>query len=521
MGHDSKNPKKIERQREPWMPRLVKPIRQLFGRSSAKKVRITAVKSRPVLSLPVDELLHGIAEQRPNFSSTHWETRASALEIAVAQNAYETAEILAEEALSHLDDCPTEHRRKILRCIVDNLAARGESRRIIELIAKNKRELPKKGYAPEFFVDDVRSGTVDFSDYHAIYRAITSGQLSIEALTSFLASDRINLVETPQLNLLAFYAARRLGQRGFSESALTRYFESEGLRPLEVSSVDSENVLQDLREKSPSFSFLRRQRQQGPLVSIVCSAYRAKSTLGYAVRSLLAQTYPFIEVLLCDDGSDDETLTSAKELAKQDSRIRLFRSKGNQGTYNVRNALIAKARGQYITFHDSDDYAIPTRIETQLLAISELNARACVANWVRILNNGLSVFFRDGKEKRLSIVSLMVERDTMLQILPYRSARHSADLEMYERLLAQVGTGAIARIHAPLVLGLWSNQSLTRGCGSEALENGFRASSRRRYAELCFRQHLLGKDRLSDTAIDTELRNMGNYLEPRPVEELT
>jgi hypothetical protein len=521
MGYDSKNPEKIERRRERWRSRLVEPIRQLFGRSPSKKVRMTSVKSRPVLSLPVDELLRSIAEERPNFSSTNWETRASALEIAVAQNAYETAAILADEALSHFDDCPTEYRRKVLRCIIDNLAARGESRRIIELIALNRRDLPKKGYAPEFFEDGTKSLPVDFSDYHGVYRAITSGRLSLEELTSWLASDRVNLVETPQLNLLAFYAARRLGRRGLAESALARYFESEGLPPLEVSSVHSENVLQDLREKSHLFSLPRRQVPGSPLVSIVCSAYRAQSTLGYAVRSLLAQTHRFIEVLLCDDGSDDETLVIAQELAKQDSRIRLFRSKGNQGTYNVRNALIAKAKGQYITFHDSDDYAIPTRIETQLLAISECNARACVANWVRILNNGLGVFFRDGKEKRLSIVSLMVERDLLLEILPYRSARHSADLEMYERLLAQVGTGSIARIHAPLILGLWSNQSLTRGSGSEALENGFRASSRRHYAELCFRQHLLGKDRLSDAIIDTELRNMGNYLEPRGVEELT
>jgi hypothetical protein len=161
------------------------------------------------------------------------------------------------------------------------------------------------------------------------------------------------------------------------------------------------------------------------------------------------------------------------------------------------------------------------RIEMQLQALSETSAKVCVANWLRILPNGMFVFFRDGKAQRLCIVSLMVERELLLQQLPYRSARHSADLEMYDKLTQIAARGSVVRVHAPLVLGLWSSQSLTRGQGSEALENGYRAPSRRRYAELCFRQRLLGSSVITDAALNEALVAMGNFMEPRGVEELT
>jgi hypothetical protein len=179
------------------------------------------------------------------------------------------------------------------------------------------------------------------------------------------------------------------------------------------------------------------------------------------------------------------------------------------------------ARGKYVTFHDSDDYALPMRIETQLAAIERQSAKACVANWLRVLPNGLFVVFRDGNEQRLSIVSLMVERETLLSLLPYRSARHSADLEMFDRLMATLGHSAVVRVKAPLLLGLWSDQSLTRGQGSEALENGYRAPSRRHLAEICFRQRLFGTDVVGASEIEEALISTNNYKPASGVEPLT
>lgn len=484
-------------------------------------LQFSRVKPRPSPGLEVQALLRCLAQGQAVPTATAWSTLTEALELAVSENAYDTASALVDDALPRLEGCPKSSRKRVLRRIVDNLAARGEQQRIVELISSYHRELPKTGYAPEFFGDHGGLPPVNFDDYHAIYRALREGQLTPAQVLARFDAERSLVGKAPQVSLLLFYALRRLGHRGSAVTALSRYLRAEGLAPLSFSGAAFGNVLEALQGQRSWFRRRSRHCDESPLVSVVCSAYRAESTLGYAVRSLLAQTHEHLEVLLCDDGSDDATFALAQQLAQSDRRVRLFRSKGNQGTYNVRNALIPLCRGRYVTFHDGDDYALPSRFETQLLALKETNARACVANWLRILPDGLVVFFRDGKEKRLSIVSLMVERELMLKLLPYRSARHSADLEMYERLLAEVGPCAVARVTAPLLFGLWSSQSLTRGQGSEALENGYRAPSRRRYAELCFRQRLLGMDALPNQAIDDELRAMGNYFEPRGVEAVT
>ena len=131
-------------------------------------------------------------------------------------------------------------------------------------------------------------------------------------------------------------------------------------------------------QRSPAESAFERPRAVADapdLVSIIMSAHNSAATIGYAVRSILAQSYGNIELLICDDGSSDATSAELDKL-RGDPRIRLFRSRGNQGTYGVRNSLIPEARGAYITFHDSDDFALPDRIERQLGFLKQEGAAA-------------------------------------------------------------------------------------------------------------------------------------------------
>jgi hypothetical protein len=466
----------------------------------------------PPLDDRVVGLLRGIAETNAVPPNTEWSELAAALEVASRENAYLSSEVLASEALFRIESCPAELRKAVIRRSVDGWVAAGRTAEVLPLLARQADALPESGYRPENFVAQLPPNLPLGGDRHLVYRALREGALSPPSLLEWLRSQSSSVVR-PELELFRCFA---LGQLGDAEAsgALTRYLEfyrtSKVIYPARIAS----NVLEEI----PSSPLT--PRRDGPLVSVVCSAYRAASTLRYAVSSLLNQTHGNLEVLLCDDGSDDETPNVARELAETDERIRLFRSKGNQGTYNVRNGLLPFARGKYVTFHDSDDYALPARLETQLAAIELLAAKACVSNWLRVLPNGLFVFFRDGKEQRLSIVSLMVERELLMSLLPYRSARHSADLELFDRLIATVGHSAVARVKAPLLFGLWSAQSLTRGQGSEALENGYRAPSRRHFAEICFRQRLFGADLISDRQIDEALVQTGNYKPARGVEPL-
>lgn len=92
-----------------------------------------------------------------------------------------------------------------------------------------------------------------------------------------------------------------------------------------------------------------------PLISVIVPVYNIEEYLPRCVHSIAAQTYRNLEILLVDDGSTDGTGRMCEELAKEDSRIRVFH-KENGGPSSARNLGIAQARGEYLGFVDSDDY---------------------------------------------------------------------------------------------------------------------------------------------------------------------
>ena len=93
-------------------------------------------------------------------------------------------------------------------------------------------------------------------------------------------------------------------------------------------------------------------------ISVIVPVYNSIDCLEKCVRSLCAQTYADLEILLIDDGSTDGTAALVEELAKLDSRIRIHQ-KDNGGASSARNAGIALATGDYLAFADSDDYLEP------------------------------------------------------------------------------------------------------------------------------------------------------------------
>ena len=101
-----------------------------------------------------------------------------------------------------------------------------------------------------------------------------------------------------------------------------------------------------------------------PLVSVVMPAYNAEKYVGYAIESILNQTYSNIELIIVDDFSIDYTWEIIKSY--KDKRIRTFRNKKNMGIANSTNRAIKEAMGEYIALMDDDDMAVNTRIKTSL-----------------------------------------------------------------------------------------------------------------------------------------------------------
>ncbi|WP_335974352.1 MULTISPECIES: glycosyltransferase family 2 protein [Streptomycetaceae] len=103
-----------------------------------------------------------------------------------------------------------------------------------------------------------------------------------------------------------------------------------------------------------------------PLVSVVMPVYNSAATLGASIRSVLAQTHTDLELLATDDASDDESMDLLQDFARQDERVRPEASEGRGGAARARNQAIARARGDYIAFLDSDDMWLPTKAERQV-----------------------------------------------------------------------------------------------------------------------------------------------------------
>ncbi len=92
-------------------------------------------------------------------------------------------------------------------------------------------------------------------------------------------------------------------------------------------------------------------------------AYNASRYIAEAIDSILNQTLTDFELLICDDGSKDNTLSIIKSYAAKDNRIAFFENNKNVGNLKTTNFLFEKCTGKYIALQDADDYSEPERLE--------------------------------------------------------------------------------------------------------------------------------------------------------------
>ena len=111
--------------------------------------------------------------------------------------------------------------------------------------------------------------------------------------------------------------------------------------------------------------------------------YNAEKYLERCVKSLIAQTFHDIEILLIDDGSTDASSILCARLKKEDSRIRILH-KPNGGLSSARNAGLLAASGAFIGFVDADDTVSPTFFETLLQKIEQYHCDFVFCDLIRI-----------------------------------------------------------------------------------------------------------------------------------------
>ena len=107
-------------------------------------------------------------------------------------------------------------------------------------------------------------------------------------------------------------------------------------------------------------------------ISILMGICNCSATLPEAIESILAQTYEDWELILCDDGSVDDTYAVADSYRRSyPGKIILLRNEQNMGLNFTLNHCLSHASGRYIARMDGDDISLPHRFETELSALEE------------------------------------------------------------------------------------------------------------------------------------------------------
>lgn len=122
------------------------------------------------------------------------------------------------------------------------------------------------------------------------------------------------------------------------------------------------------------------------LVSIIIPIYNVEKYLEQCIKSLINQTYRNLEIILINDGSIDESANICEKYKEQDNRI-VFINKNNDGAASAKNEGLKVAKGDYITFVDSDDFIELDMIEYMVNTIKKYNSDIVQCNFTNLYKN--------------------------------------------------------------------------------------------------------------------------------------
>lgn len=103
-----------------------------------------------------------------------------------------------------------------------------------------------------------------------------------------------------------------------------------------------------------------------PKISVLMGAYNCADTIGKSIESIQAQTVTDWEMIICDDGSSDNTIEVVKEYQKNDDRIVLIQNDKNRGLSYTLNHCLKIATAEYCARMDGDDLCDETRFQQEL-----------------------------------------------------------------------------------------------------------------------------------------------------------
>jgi glycosyltransferase EpsE len=119
-----------------------------------------------------------------------------------------------------------------------------------------------------------------------------------------------------------------------------------------------------------------------PRVSVIIGVYNCATTLVESLDSIAGQTYTDWEIILCDDGSSDDTLQVAREWARRAPRTKVLVNEQNMGLARTLDRCVAEARGELLARQDGDDISEPDRFAKLVAAMDAHPEVAVISSWM-------------------------------------------------------------------------------------------------------------------------------------------
>ena len=148
-------------------------------------------------------------------------------------------------------------------------------------------------------------------------------------------------------------------------------------------------------------------------ISVIVPVYNTEAYLARCVDSILAQTYPHIEIILVDDGATDASPDLCDRYAAEHPHVKVIH-KQNGGLSSARNAGLDAATGDYIGFVDSDDYVSPDMYRILAERLESGDAEIANAMYVRAFEDGETAPSRVPHSTDEDITALQFSRELML-----------------------------------------------------------------------------------------------------------
>ena len=223
------------------------------------------------------------------------------------------------------------------------------------------------------------------------------------------------------------------------------------------------------------------ETHRGPLITVVTSAYNPDHALLLAARSMVDQTWQDWEMLVVDDASTDPAARATlAEVEALDPRIRVIRKAVNGGTYRARNTAMRQARGSFVTFLDSDDWAHPHRLVTGVTPMLEHPGVLATHTYGTRVTEDLELNRPGYGPHFVAAASLMFRfPDVPARIGFFDPARKAADTEYLRRIETAFGRPVLGLPGRALTLLRRTTDSLS----AEDFSHGWRHPSRWAYKQ--------------------------------------